>query len=48
MRLVDEFNAIPWTPRAKRIGQVLEITVGVTLLILAPALIGGLVNWLVP
>lgn len=46
--LVDEWRTIPWTPRARRIGRVLE-NVGVfVLLMFGPSLVLGIVNWLVP
>jgi len=47
-RFVDEWRAIPWTPRARRIGRFLEGAAILTLLLFGPAIVEAIVNLLVP
>ncbi len=47
-RLIAEFRAIPWTPRGRRIGRVLELVAGTIVLVFGPALAVGLVEWILP
>jgi len=48
MRVIQEWRAVPWTPRARRIGRTLEAVVGGLLLVFAPALVEAVVNALLP
>ena len=47
-RFVDEWQTIPWTPRARRLGHALVGVFFVTTIVFGPALAEGFVNWLVP
>ena len=47
-RLIVEFRAIPWTPRGRRLGRTIELTVGTIVLVFGPALAVGLVEWILP
>lgn len=47
-RLIAEFRATPWTPRGRRIGRTIELTVGTIVLVFGPALAVGLVEWILP
>ena len=46
--LVDDFNAIPWNARGRKVGHVIQMTVAGVGIFFGPALMVGLVNWLVP
>ena len=46
--LVDEFNAIPWNARGRKVGHAIQMTVAGVGIFFGPALMVGLVNWLVP
>ena len=46
--LVDEFNAIPWNARGRKVGNAIQMTAAFVGIFAGPALMVGLVNWLVP
>jgi hypothetical protein len=47
-RLIDEFRAIPWNARGRKVGHVLELVAGTIILVFGPAFIVGLVNLVAP
>ena len=47
-RLVDEFNQIPWNARGRRLGNGIQMVVAFVAIMAGPAIVLGLVNWLVP
>lgn len=46
--LVDEFNAIPWNARGRKVGHAIQITVAGVGILFGPAIVTAFVNWLVP
>jgi hypothetical protein len=46
--VVHEWRTMPWTPRGRRVGRVIEGTFVFVLLMFGPCLTVALVNWLVP
>lgn len=46
--LVDDFNAIPWNARGRKVGHAIQMTAAGVGIFFGPALMVGLVNWLVP
>jgi len=46
--LVNEFNAIPWNARGRRVGNGIQMVVAFVAIMAGPALVLGVVNWLVP
>jgi hypothetical protein len=44
----DDWRTMPWTPRARRIGHVIQLTVAFVAIVFGPAVVTAGVNWLVP
>lgn len=47
-RTVWEWRTMPWTPRARRIGNALQLTGVFVAIMFGPSLVLAAVNWLVP
>jgi len=46
--LVDDFNAIPWNARGRKVGHAIQITgVGIGIFF-GPSIMTAIANWLVP
>jgi len=47
-QLVDEFNAIPWNARGRKVGNAIQITVAGIGIFYGPSIMTAIVNWLIP